>query len=69
MAGDLDALSGIRAQLREHFAHSAMGQPALIAAGLERALRIMWHSWCKGLPTVAIDVSEHRMNHETMTPR
>jgi len=65
MAGDLAALSGIRAGLRERFAHSAMGQPALIAAGLERALRIMWQRWCEGLPPAVIDVSDHQTNHET----
>jgi len=57
MAGDLAELSGIRAGLRERFAHSAMGQPALIAAGLERALRIMWHSWCEDLPTEFFEAS------------
>ena len=64
-AGDLAALSDIRTGLRERFARSAMGQPALVAAGLERALRIMWQRWCEGLPPVAIDVSDNQMIHET----
>jgi len=62
-AGDLAALSAIRTGLRERFALSAMGQPALIAAGLEHALRIMWQRWCEDLPTVAIDVSDKQSNH------
>jgi len=36
--------------LRERFAQSPIGQPALVAAGLERALRTMWQRWCAGLP-------------------
>jgi predicted O-linked N-acetylglucosamine transferase (SPINDLY family) len=65
-AGNLAALSDIRTGFRERFARSAMGQPALVAAGLERALRIMWQRWCEGLPPVAIDVSDRQMNHEPL---
>jgi protein O-GlcNAc transferase len=64
-AGDLAELSAIRAGSRERFAQSAVGQPALIAAGLERAMRIMWQRWCEGLSPVAIDASAHQTNHET----
>ena len=64
-AENLAALSDIRTGLRERFARSAMGQPALVAAGLERALRVMWQRWCEGLPPVAIDVSENQTTHET----
>jgi predicted O-linked N-acetylglucosamine transferase (SPINDLY family) len=64
-AGDLTELSAIRAGLRERFAQSAMGQPALIAAGLEHALRIMWQRRCSSLSPVAIDASTHQTNHET----
>lgn len=48
-AGNLATLSDIRAGLRERFAKSAMGQPAMVAAGVERALHIMWQRWCAGL--------------------
>jgi predicted O-linked N-acetylglucosamine transferase (SPINDLY family) len=48
LAGDLSALSDLRAQLRGRFAESAMGQPAVVAAGLELALRTMWQRWCDG---------------------
>lgn len=56
-AGNLAALSDIRAGLRERFAKSAMGQPAVVAAGVERALRIMWQRWCADLPPESFEVS------------
>jgi predicted O-linked N-acetylglucosamine transferase (SPINDLY family) len=62
---DLAELSNIRTGLRERFAKSAMNQPALIAAGLQRALRIMWQRWCEGLPPALIDASNHPTTHET----
>jgi len=62
-AGNLAALSDIRAGLRERFAQSAMGQPAVVAAGMERALRIMWQRWCTGLPAESFEVSLQDVNH------
>lgn len=53
----LPELAQLRAGLRERFAASAPGQPALIAAGLERALRTMWRRWCHGLPAESFDAS------------
>ncbi|MDO8786814.1 MAG: tetratricopeptide repeat protein [Sulfuritalea sp.] len=58
-AGNLGALAAIRAGLRERFTNSAMGQPAVVAAGLERALRTMWQRWCAGLPAQSFEVSLH----------
>jgi protein O-GlcNAc transferase len=49
-AGNLAALSQTRATLRQRLASSAMGQPELIADGLQQALRLMWQRWCNGLP-------------------
>jgi predicted O-linked N-acetylglucosamine transferase (SPINDLY family) len=46
LASDLDALSTVRVSLRERFLRSSMGQPAVVAAGLESALRAMWLTWC-----------------------
>lgn len=54
---NLAALSDIRAGLRDRFAKSARGQPAVIAASLEHALRIMWQRWCSGLPAEAFEVT------------
>ena len=48
LTGDLAALHDIRKCLRERLEKSAIGQPALIAAGLNQALRIMWERWCGG---------------------
>ena len=56
-ADDLAALSSLRAELRERFSRSTLGQPAVIAEGLERALRIMWQHWCADLPTESFEVS------------
>jgi predicted O-linked N-acetylglucosamine transferase (SPINDLY family) len=56
-ADNLAALQDIRAGLRERFAESAMSQPELIAESLQRALRIMWQRWCKGLPAKSFEVT------------
>ena len=55
-ANNLVALSSLRLELRERFKQSAMGQPAVIAAGLERALRIMWRRWCADQPAESFEV-------------
>ncbi|WP_300317543.1 tetratricopeptide repeat protein [Accumulibacter sp.] len=55
-ATDITALAALRAGLRERLLRSAIGQPALIAAGLERALRVMWKRWCDDLPPAAFEV-------------
>jgi protein O-GlcNAc transferase len=36
---------------------SPLGQPALVAKGLERALRMMWERWCAELPAQSLDVA------------
>ncbi len=59
-ANDLEALARIRSGLRERFSESAMGQPELIARGLERALRMMWQRWCDGLPPAQLDLSDNK---------
>ena len=61
-AGNLAALSDIRAGLRERFANSAMGQPTVAAAGLEHALRVMWQRWCAGLPAESFEVSSQEIS-------
>ncbi|MBY0575519.1 MAG: tetratricopeptide repeat protein [Gallionellaceae bacterium] len=62
--GNLAALSDIRAGLREHFAKSAMCQPAMIAAGVSCALRIMWQRWCAGLPAESFEVRQQDINNK-----
>lgn len=53
---NLAMLSDIRNGLRERFSKSAIGQPAMIASGLQLALRFMWQRWCAGLPPEAFEV-------------
>jgi protein O-GlcNAc transferase len=50
------SLASVRARLRERFEQSAMGQPKLVAAGYECALRTMWQRWCTGLSTESFEV-------------
>lgn len=61
IAADLNALAAIRAGLRERFTASAMGQPALVAAGLAHALRTMWRRWCAGQPAAAFEVTREEL--------
>jgi protein O-GlcNAc transferase len=61
-AGRLTELADIRTGLRGRVARSAISRPALIAAGLERALRIMWQRWCEGLPAESFEVGEQELN-------
>lgn len=55
-ASNFDELALIRNTLRTRFAESAMGQPELVGAAFQKALRTMWHRWCDGDPPVAFDV-------------
>lgn len=64
-AGNPTALSAIRAELRERFAQSAIGHPEWVAAGLERALRIMWQRWCAGLSTASFEVTRQEITDAT----
>jgi predicted O-linked N-acetylglucosamine transferase (SPINDLY family) len=56
-SGKMTELSEIRAGLRARFASSPRGKPEVIAASLERALRIMWQRWCAGLPAESFEVA------------
>lgn len=55
IADDIAALASLRMVIRTRISNSAAGQPALIAAGLENALRTMWQRWCDGLPSDSFD--------------
>lgn len=48
-ANRVEELSNIRSSLRTRIRSSPVGQPAVIAAGLENAMRTMWRRWCKQL--------------------
>ena len=64
-ADNLSLLSNLRSVLRERFAQSTIGQPELIAAGAERALRIMWQRWCKGLSPESFEVTVQELTDKT----
>ena len=55
-AAHLDALAVIRQELPSRLAQAAIGRPDVIAASLERALRLMWQRWCAGLQPTGISV-------------
>ena len=55
IAADLAALASLRMGMRARLSNSAIGQPILIAAGVENALRTMWQRWCAGLPAESFD--------------
>jgi len=55
-AGNLAELAHVRQGLRARLRQSVLCQPGLIAAGLERAFRIMWQRWCNGLPPESFEV-------------
>lgn len=56
LANSLPLLTTLRASMRELLARSALGQPEVIAIGLEGALRAMWQRWCAGLPAATFEV-------------
>ncbi len=64
LATNLQALSNIRNTLRDRFNASAMGQPELIAKGVEQALRIMWKNWCEGRPPASFEVSREEITRQ-----
>ena len=49
-------LAALRATMRQRLEASAIGKPALIADGLEQALRTMWQRWCADLPPATFEV-------------
>jgi protein O-GlcNAc transferase len=60
-AGDLSALTTMRVSMRDRIEQSPIRRPAVIAAGLESAFRIMWQRWCAGLPAETFEVNRQQM--------
>lgn len=54
-AGHLQELADVRASLRTRLSSSPGGQPEIIAAHFDGALRHMWTRWCAGLPAESFD--------------
>jgi predicted O-linked N-acetylglucosamine transferase (SPINDLY family) len=54
---NLGELAELRTSLRAHLSQSPLRKPSVIAAGLARALRIMWQRWCANLPAESFEVT------------
>ena len=63
LAADLPALAALRSGMRERCEQSPMFRPERIAEGMSRALRVMWHRWCDGLPAESFDVADNTPTH------
>jgi predicted O-linked N-acetylglucosamine transferase (SPINDLY family) len=57
LSSDIEALAALRTGLRERCMASAAFRPEVVAAGLSRALRIMWQRWCDDQAPVAFEVT------------
>ncbi|WP_176460821.1 tetratricopeptide repeat protein [Janthinobacterium sp. PC23-8] len=57
-ASNIDSFSALRPAMRDRMNNAATGQPAVIAQGLELALRSIWRRWCAGLPAISFDVGD-----------
>ena len=55
-ASDIPALAALRAGMRARFEQSPLGQPEVVADGLENAFRTMWRRWCAGQSPVSFQV-------------
>lgn len=62
---DVQALAALRAELRTHFADSALAKPAPLAQALSQALRQMWQRWCASLSPLAFQTywTETHLSH------
>jgi protein O-GlcNAc transferase len=56
LAENTGTLAALRASMRERFTNSVVGYPGVAAAGVERALRLMWQRWCDGQPAAPLRV-------------
>lgn len=57
LAQNLGELAALRAGMRARFEASVVGNPAVCAAGLQRALRLMWQRWCAGEPPAPLRIT------------
>lgn len=56
-ASHLPELAQLREGMRERLVHSFIGQPTIVAAGLDQAWRMMWQRWCAGLPAQSFELT------------
>lgn len=50
-------LNALRPALRQRLNQSALGRPAVVAIGVERAFRTMWRRWCTNLHPESFEIS------------
>ena len=62
-AKQLAVLADIRTGLRERCRQSPSQRPDVLVAGLEQALRRMWHRWCAGLLPASFHSSDAESPH------
>lgn len=55
-ANHIPKLDTVRQSLRDHFKHSLLAKPDVIAHGLELAFQQMWKRWCLQLPAESIEI-------------
>lgn len=63
----LDALDALRRGLRPRLQASPARKPAVIAAGLDRALRHMWRRWCENKPAASFEIRLQDLNADEPT--
>lgn len=57
ISSNIAHLAALRFGMRTRMNNSPIGQPALIAAGLDDALRSIWQRWCAGLEPVSFEAN------------
>lgn len=63
----LDALDALRRGMRPRLQASPARKPAVIAAGLDRALRHMWRRWCENKPAASFEIRLQDLNADEST--
>lgn len=66
LASDISRFTTLRLAMRERMNNSANRQPAVIAQGLELALRSIWRRWCAGLPAISFDIGDQVIAESTI---
>jgi predicted O-linked N-acetylglucosamine transferase (SPINDLY family) len=55
-ANSPQALASLRSELRHRWQAAPLRQPATVARGLEKAIRLMWQRWCVGDNTTHFEI-------------
>lgn len=57
LSENIPPLAAMRISMRDRYNASLVGKPEVAAAGMERAMRIMWQRWCAGISPGPIRVA------------